>query len=773
MVVPERPLSLSHVEQRPVASFQEFYPSSSISQLPPFAGTSRPQGESSAPDKDASIGFQSLPTRDFLIQRNGQAKGYDNVFMNEQRPRPQVPPPFNANLPIRRKPLASKAIQANEKVTPVVMTYPPGAQAPTPTSNQYKKPTDSQLFTNDRSYDLASTIYCECEPRLPARRLQTQSTEINHRKWYYVCQKAYQECCEFLFCDDGAKDGEKAAVTYSTRPEDLPSLLSRAPSEPPPYSLALLHIPSDSKKGGSDPTTTAYTMSTPSYFAHSPSARGILRHMDQDFAGISKSNTLPFVPAGETQSKDIMTTNPRQGQCTPSMENSQGGTENTGLLHPNDGQSSNINAEVTHYHPGKNRLESETEYSPTKKRKLASFMDGCTQKMPPQVTNQVKNGTNVETVDLYNQTLSRAEAHEMLDRLIDLKVFIKDVRSRLRELSSQVDTFQRSFTNTRSSVEVGAKNGAFTAIADHGASIEQVKNAILPDVQAPVTPRHDKDPTTTISSPIFNLEEIAIPLPGTQSDVLSVEMSLQPVISTFMSLDDRSPLRKLVRYDPPRSTTSYPNRFLEQALLNPLPRLQNYAKGLEPAGLIYMYSIQGSFGYVKIGYTARKVEVRLKEWQDTCKHTPHLIYPQTPEEQTSIPYVRRVEALIHAELRHCRVRELQCLCKEMNAWGRQKQHVEWFEIEVHRAKEVAMRWSNWIRSNPYEEISPQNWVLRAEHRANIGELARPTPRAEFSRTSNASSRPLLPKSASAPSKSFLGPGSRTGLLARRSLSPRL
>ena len=492
----------------------------------------------------------------------------------------------------------------------------------------------------------------------------------------------------------------------------------------------------------------------------------------QDFSGTFKTNTLPFDPAGETQSKDNKATNRRQGQCTLSIGSPEGGIDKHELLRPTGEQSPKNNTEVTHYNPEVNRLDGKTEYSPTKKRKLGSLLDGDTHKTSPQVTNPVKNGTNAETVDLFNQTLSRMEAHAMLDRLFDLKVFIKDVRSRLRDLKTQVDTFQRSYTKARSSVEVGAKDGASTTIHDYDAPIDQMKNAGLPDVQAPVTPSHDKEPTTS-STPIFNLEEITIPLRETQTDASSEDLLLQPVISTFMQLDNRSPLRKLVPYDTSRPTTSYPNRFLEQALLNPLPPLQDYAKGIEPAGLIYMYSIQGSFGFLKIGYTAREVEVRLKEWQDTCKHTPHLIFPENPNEQTKIPYVRRVEALIHAELRHCRNKELHCLCKVMNAWGRQKQHIEWFEVEVDRAKEVAVRWSNWMRSNPYEEISPENWVLRAEHRANIRELAQPTPRAEVPRTSSASLRPSLPKSASAPSKLYLGPGSRAGPLARRSLSPRL
>lgn len=772
MTAPERPLSLSHAEQSPVASFQASFPSSASSQLPPFEGTSKPQGENANPEKEARVRAQSLPTGNLLFQRSSHAKSYDNVILNQQRPRPQISSQFNATIPLRRKPVVAKAVQPNEKIRPVVIIYPTTTRAPDSTSDQYTKPSDSQLFTKDISYKSVNTIYCECKPNLPARRLQTQATEANHGERFYVCQKAIHERCKFLLWDDGTKDGGDAAVTHSTHPEQPSSPPSRAPSEPPPYNLALPYAPSVSKQEGSDHTMTTYITPQTSYTAYSPPARGIDKRMNQDCTGLFDSSTPPFDPAGETQSNDNITTNRRQGQCALRKENPEGGIDNNILLRPTSEQSPKKETEVTDYHQEEHRLDGEIHFSPTKKRKLGSYMGGCTQEEIPQVPSPVNIGTNAENLDPFDQGFSREEAHAMLDRLFDLRIFIKDVRSRLRDLSLQIDALQRSFTKTRSSVEVEAQVGASTVIPDQGVPTDKVKNVDLPDVQALMTPRDEREPTTSSSS-IFNLEEIAIPLRGTQIDASSEDFLLQPIISTFMPLDNLSPLRKLVPYDARASATTCTNRFIEQALLDPLPRLSNYAKGIEPAGLIYMYSIQGSFGYVKIGYTARAVETRLAEWQTTCKHTPHLIFPKSPEEQTIIPYVRRVEALIHAELRHCRVRELQCLCKEINAYGRQKQHIEWFEVDVDRAKEVAMRWSEWMRSDPYEEITPQRWVLRAEHRANIDELARPTPRAEMTKSGSGGSRPLLPKSASAPSKSYLGPGFRVAPLARRSLSPRL
>ena len=214
---------------------------------------------------------------------------------------------------------------------------------------------------------------------------------------------------------------------------------------------------------------------------------------------------------------------------------------------------------------------------------------------------------------------------------------------------------------------MGLKDGSSTATPDYDISIEEIKDARLPDAQIPVTPKNDKELTASLC-PVFNLEDIAIPLRGRRTDTSSEDLPLQPIISTFVPLNDRSPLRKLAPYDPHSSRTSATNRFIEEALLNPLPPLPRYTKGLKPSGLIYMYSIQGSFGLVKIGYTSRKVETRLAEWQKSCKSTPYLILSKTPEEQDHIPCVRRVEALIHAELRDCRVTELQPLQRDKRIW---------------------------------------------------------------------------------------------------------
>ena len=266
MTGPERSLSLSHREQSPISLFQESYPSSDTSKLRPSADTSKPQGESASPKKEA------LPNQGPPFHTSSDAKSYDHVILNDQKPRSQFPAQLKANVPLRPKQVAAKATQANERIKPVIITYPANDQAPAPTSNQYTKPTDSQLFTKDISYKLFGTIYCECKPPLPARRLGTQTTEADHGREFYGCPKAIDERCKFLVCDDGAKDGGEAAMPYGTCPERPPSPPSRAPSETPPYTLALLCMPSVSKREISDPTSTTYIMSKTSDTRHSPPA---------------------------------------------------------------------------------------------------------------------------------------------------------------------------------------------------------------------------------------------------------------------------------------------------------------------------------------------------------------------------------------------------------------------------------------------------------------------------------------------------------------------
>ena len=152
-------------------------------------------------------------------------------------------------------------------------------------------------------------------------------------------------------------------------------------------------------------------------------------------------------------------------------------------------------------------------------------MDRYTRKDSSHVTNRVSKGTDAEILDPFDQKISPAEAHAMLDCLLDLNLFIQNVWSSLRDLSSQVDDLQRNYTKTTSSIRVGVKDGPSTATPDYDTSIEEIEDACLPEAQVPLTPKTDKDLTASLS-PIFNLEKIAIPLRGKQIDTSSEDLPL-------------------------------------------------------------------------------------------------------------------------------------------------------------------------------------------------------------------------------------------------------
>ena len=138
-------------------------------------------------------------------------------------------------------------------------------------------------------------------------------------------------------------------------------------------------------------------------------------------------------------------------------------------------------------------------------------------------------------------------------------------------------------------------------------------------------------------------------------------------------------------------------------------------------GWIYMYQLADEVNTVKIGITQRSIEGRLHGWMEQCKHEPQIVYPKTESEREPVPNIYRLEALVHTELAFSRL-EVGCCC------GKVEKHIEWFEEAVTHAREVVVKWSTWMRNNPYKEVAPNNWHLSPQHITNLVELSRPSPR---------------------------------------------
>ena len=118
-------------------------------------------------------------------------------------------------------------------------------------------------------------------------------------------------------------------------------------------------------------------------------------------------------------------------------------------------------------------------------------------------------------------------------------------------------------------------------------------------------------------------------------------------------------------------------------------------------GLIYIYWIpakpQIPQGLVKIGVTNVTVASRLKGWR---KCHPELVR-KYPKKTIKFPHARRVERLIHAELRISRHTQIGCQHCDRNT------HVELFAVPPKQAIEVTKRWTEWACGLPYDK---NGWI---------------------------------------------------------------
>ncbi|KAL4862456.1 hypothetical protein BDV12DRAFT_207201 [Aspergillus spectabilis] len=125
-------------------------------------------------------------------------------------------------------------------------------------------------------------------------------------------------------------------------------------------------------------------------------------------------------------------------------------------------------------------------------------------------------------------------------------------------------------------------------------------------------------------------------------------------------------------------------------------------------GYVYAYEVEGNKGLVKIGYTTKTVEERHSEWTFECNRLVLPIYPIHPQSAVAVPNAAWVEALCHAELKHCSVRIYCTACL--------RQHVEWFRVSSAEAIALIRKWSNWMwmKSLPYQsslDLASDTWPL--------------------------------------------------------------
>lgn len=112
-------------------------------------------------------------------------------------------------------------------------------------------------------------------------------------------------------------------------------------------------------------------------------------------------------------------------------------------------------------------------------------------------------------------------------------------------------------------------------------------------------------------------------------------------------------------------------------------------------GHIYVYTLTGYTGQVKIGLTTWPVETRMNQWRLRCKQTPQVIYPKGDDAKIKTPHLKKVEQLIHEELHSFRFVDAKCS-------GCGCRHKEWFEVRESHALDVIRKWESWMRTSPYD-----------------------------------------------------------------------
>lgn len=131
-------------------------------------------------------------------------------------------------------------------------------------------------------------------------------------------------------------------------------------------------------------------------------------------------------------------------------------------------------------------------------------------------------------------------------------------------------------------------------------------------------------------------------------------------------------------------------KLVDQILRQPLTKTDR-----KQQGYIYVYRHVEAFGFVKIGRSI-SVEGRLEGWEMQCRYLIDERKDLLRGIDRQAPHPKRLEDLIHAELKEKRYQVSKC-----EHCG--KKHVEWFKVDAAEAQRVVEKWTLWMQKEPYNE----------------------------------------------------------------------
>lgn len=134
----------------------------------------------------------------------------------------------------------------------------------------------------------------------------------------------------------------------------------------------------------------------------------------------------------------------------------------------------------------------------------------------------------------------------------------------------------------------------------------------------------------------------------------------------------------------PKSSSRRLSRLVARRLNAPLKSSERVY------GRIYAFTRADKPGLLKVGFTSKPVEVRLRQWHLQCGQRPILLY-----KSSLVPHAARIEQLIKYELspnRHI----ASCSCGKV--------HREWFKATCAGVQRSTRMWAEWlIKKDRYDE----------------------------------------------------------------------
>lgn len=174
--------------------------------------------------------------------------------------------------------------------------------------------------------------------------------------------------------------------------------------------------------------------------------------------------------------------------------------------------------------------------------------------------------------------------------------------------------------------------------------------------------------------------------------------------------------QNFVPYSPKSTAHLSTSELLRRILSKPLTARDRHT------GYIYVYRSPPNLECVKIGLAGDKPQARIKQWERQCKHEAVSLIPENQQHEFEVQNVYRVEALVHAELRDVRR-------KEVNCEGCGRTHKEWFATHREHALRVIKKFVDAMGRDLYERVyiaGEYVWKLKESiSSAEIDELCRP------------------------------------------------